>query len=56
VNIGDVIAFENSKVAELPALYIDKTTASGRTWYYRIQGRNSSGATAWSNVRKLGGP
>jgi hypothetical protein len=55
VNVSDVIIFEDSKVAQPPALYIDKTLSSGRTWYYRTQGRNSSGATAWSNVQPRNG-
>ena len=54
--IKDVIQFENSKGNESPAPYIDKTTASGQTYYYRVQGRNSSGATGWSNVQKFISP
>ena len=56
VVITDVIKFEKSQGSQPPALFIDKATAAGQTYYYRVQARNSAGVTDWSNVQKLTRP
>ena len=56
VVITDMIKFENSQGGESLVFYTDKAVAPDKNCFYRVQGLNVSGVTAWSNVQKLTRP
>ncbi len=51
--IADVAKFEPSaEASEALTLYYDMIKTPGKTYYYRLKGENSAGATEYSNILK----
>lgn len=48
--IIDVKKYEDDQVHVSPPLWFDETGQRGRTYYYRVKGRNAAGETLYSNV------
>lgn len=48
--IFDVKAYEEAKVHEPTPLWFDETGQRGKTYYYRVKGRNAGGETGYSHV------
>lgn len=47
--IVDVKKYEEDAIYEPTPLWFDETGERGKTYFYRVKGRNAGGETAWSN-------
>lgn len=54
--IFDVKTYEASGASAPIPLWFDETAARGKTWFYRVKGRNAGGETAYSNVLPMALP